>query len=170
MNCTYCTFVYALLTPYQSICQHHLIQYVCGCVPPLRCLSPPTVCVGVCLCVCMCLLSDSVSQGSRGSCQKVVALVSLVRKMSISRTTWDATCLTVADKKQPSGKPVKFTTKAKENRLDLIVLRLINTSAFSFPVMYLHNISYHAIFQFSSDGEQPLWQRIETLPYTHLGF
>lgn len=81
-----------------TVKQELLLQHICLCLaisPSILlpaslcmclCLSPPTVCVGVCLCVCMCSLSDSISQGSRGSCQKVVALVSLARKMSISCT------------------------------------------------------------------------------------
>lgn len=58
MNCSYSPFVCVLIAPYPSVCQHlyacasHLIRYLCECVPPLSCLSPPTVCVGVCP-VCM---------------------------------------------------------------------------------------------------------------------
>lgn len=102
MNCTYNTFVSVLLTSL-SLC---LPASSCTCA------SLRTVCVGVCLCVGMCSLSDSISQGSRGSCRKVVALVSFAKKdehllHSPRGFSGDATCLIVAERK---NKPQKKLT------------------------------------------------------------
>lgn len=136
LNCICSTFLFAF--PIHACARvSHLIQYACVCeyiLPPLSCLSPPTVCVGVRLCVCMCSLSDSISQWSRGSCQKVVALVSFARKMSISCTTpvQRGNLLGCCEEKNKAPKPVKFTPKSIENTSDLIPLRPINTSTFLF--------------------------------------
>lgn len=61
--------------------------------------------------------------------------------------------------------PNQQNSPPSQNRSALLVLTLINTSVFSFPLMYFHIKADNVTYPSSSDGEQPLWQRIKT--YTH---
>lgn len=55
---------------------------------------------------------------------------------------------------------MKFTTEDKHNRSDLTHQHLC--------LFFSCYVPSYVTYQSSSDGEQPLWQRIKTLPHTHL--
>lgn len=125
-----CACVLKSLPEYSS-CVH-------ACVVPLISLSPPTVCVGVCLCACVCLLSGSISQKSRGSCQRWLPWFPQREGYA-----GDETSLTVLEgkkKKKPwqnTLEDLKSTTKIQEVSLLFMTASLYSCTGYT---LLLHHL------------------------------